>query len=484
MRFSLLIILSGILSFTLYAQDGVFCGTTPSENAIGIIPGTGEGNAASTVGIHSKNMGNFNNVIRRNNFHKLNYSNVAQGQNAAAPDGSEDRGLHYLCNDNSEILNADFSVAIDENTNANRIRRSQGLADYNVPGTIFYIAAGNIFSYGSGFDILNEGEEIEYYFDQGSPDQVPLITVGAISNMQGPENTCSEDYCAPPCKTEEELALEKERYYQSKSIAETISGQWTFLQSSGNLNQMEQSRRRASFHRQQMDAAAYTIVQHLRYDTLTFNEDSLNVWLDHLDLFEADLGRALQSQLAGNTLMAGYYRSKAAARPALSNTQALDLEDMELLLEVLGNNAPYELEKGDLEILERLASRDLGWTPTIARNALELAGYHFPPSYLLPDAVGKRYLGQYIANASEGVRLKAYPNPSTGTFQLIWQPEDQKVSDAILVVRDLSGKTVHTQLIQARQSREINLKHCPSGVYYYQLSVVGQEPMIGKLIIQ
>jgi hypothetical protein len=467
-------------------QLGVFfensiAGFTLQENNF---YGMGEGNAAITVGIHCKNMGNFNNVIRRNNFNKLNYSNVAQGQNAAAPDGFQDRGLHYLCNDNDEILIADFSVAIDENTNANRIRRSQGEALPLNPEEVDYKATGNIFSYGLGLDILNQGEEIEYYFDQGSPIQVPLLTTGAVSNIQAPGNICSEDYCEPPCKTEEEIALEKERYYQSRSISETTMGQWTFLQSSGNLNQLEQSRRRASFHRQQMDTAAYTIVQHLHYDTLTFNEDSLNVWLDHLDVFEADLGKALQSQLLGNALMAGYYRSKAAARPALSNTQAQDLENMELLLDVMGNNSPYELEKGDMETLERIASRDLGWTPIIARNLLELAGYHFPPFYLLPEAVEKRNVGQYIANASGGVMLKAYPNPSTGTFQLIWQPEDQEVSDAILVVRDLSGKTVHTQLIQARQSQEINLKHCPSGVYYYQLSVAGQEPMIGKLIIQ
>lgn len=76
----------------------------------------------------------------------------------------------------------------------------------------------------------------------------------------------------------------------------------------------------------------------------------------------------------------------------------------------------------------------------------------------------------------ETKKLEIYPNPTSGQFFIKGLPETKSE----LVLFDLNGKMLKTQLIQNDQSVDISM--FPKGVYVYKVLTTGK-PKVGKLII-
>lgn len=457
---------TGIAGFTM--QENEFKGET--------------GNVSTTVGVLCKNMGQFNNVIRRNNYINLDFGNVGEGENASSSGSEFDRGLHYLCNKNININQVDFAVSDD--LSVNRIRQSQGLEVEITIGSFEYKAAGNQFSYGTGLDFNNQGDGVDYYYRASSANQTPINTSGDFTSIQSDENTCFENYCEPPCKTEAEIALEKEKYYQSKTEEIASRNEWTLATNMGNTILAAQSKKATSYYRQKMDEHAYVVIQHLLYDTINFQADTLAVWLDNLGGFEKDISNALRLQSDENYVLAQACLERVAKRRDLSDLQRADLQEVPLLLSVLNRKSPFALDKPGLQKIEQLAVQDLSLTGIISRNILSLYGYEFAPSYSLPKT-SERIEAINLTNTHPGKQeIMAYPNPNKGTFNFIWRPEYSQLEKARLTVTDLSGRIIHIQNIFAFNNQVIKLTDIHEGIYFYQLQVEGEPLKIGKLIIR
>lgn len=444
-----------ISGFTL--EENTFSGTT--------------GSALTTVGIHCRHLGNFNNVIRRNTFSGLTYGNTAEGQNASNPLNQTDRGLHYLCNTITNISGADLAVVADESTNANRIRYAQGWEREALDGTFVYLAAGNLFSYGSGADLSNEGAEFKYHYDPAAPAQQPLVIVGSVITEVSAENTCLTTYCEPPCKTEEELALEKDRYFAALAARGTSEQQWQDMLGIGNILLAEQNRRAAAYYQRMMDESAYTIVHHLLYDTIAFDEDSLLLWQDRLDTSGREVIKALR-----------------ASEDSDNDDELFGSQDKRTkLLQLFNKNSPYTLDREERDELDMLTSPSPDLVSTIARNTLGIYGRRYLPLYHLPQAATQGN-GAWIGTAEAGQtpNIVVHPNPSSGRFHLRWEPSAFTADrTAHFLVYDLTGKLVHQQRISAEHNEQwIELTNVASGIYFYGVLLEGQSVANGKLIIQ
>jgi len=438
------------------------------------------GNATMTVGTVSKNIGAFNNLIRRNQYSNLSYGNISNGNNAQPVSTFfADRGLHYLCNTNANINQYDFAVVIDENTNTgiNQIRRSQGI-ERVFNGAIFYGAAGNRFSH-IGTDFRNDGLPVDYHYFAGDSEQVPLNFEGDFTIIQAAENTCPVTYCEPPCLDSYELTGVKGNFYDSKFNELTAITQMQVALDAGNTTLAMQREREAAYYKQRMDKDAFMVVLHVLHDTLTFDPDTLDIWIENLDVLGMDLFFALKSQSEGKTAQAQATMQKALNRQGLSKSQNDDLADMPELLRVLENKSPYQLKKQDLKELKKLSEKDESFVGNIARNILTMYGHRFPVTYRLPE----RRETIVPTTSLPTHHLMIYPNPNSGVFNVIWTPDNTVQESAILHVMDVTGKIVKTTNINPTIQNQLNLD-APTGIYFYQLNTTKGTSESGKFIIQ
>jgi len=455
----------GIAGFTVEEND--FIGTNVNVDI-------------TVVGTLCKGLDHFNNVVRRNNYSNLDFGNVAEGDNALPVSDKLDRGLYYLCNDNDNTIGADFAVT--DGPGEDRVRYSQGLEDIDLEGNISYDATGNRFSY-TGIDFNNEGEEIKYYYYPQGLRETPVNFVG-ILDVVAAENVCPESYCEPPCKTKEEVDLEKIKYYQNLSKEEIAKLESEVASTSGNPTVAELKEKEAAYYRQKMDKEAYMVVIHLMYDTAQYNIDTLANWVENLDVFSMDIIWALRQQSNGNYPEAAIAFERASKRTDLSKQQQYDLVQMPILMSILKGKSPYKVEKEDFTKLERLAAKDESLIGNISKNILRIHGYHFPPVYRLPKLreSSKSITPPFTDLLEE--ELSVYPNPNEGVFNFSWNPEDKTLENALLQIKDLSGRLVYEQNISPFEQNLIDVKQHQAGVYFYQLNIEGETPKVGKLILQ
>ena len=227
------------------------------------------------------------------------------------------------------------------------------------------------------------------------------------------------------------------------------------------------------------------VVLHTVHDTLQFDEDTLAIWVENLNILSADLTWALRQQSAGNFPAAEATLARVTRRTDLDQQDQKDLAAMPLLMEALQGRAAHEVPTRYFRALEELTSDPHSFTGNIAKNILRNHGYYFPPIYRFPDRVKGRVGEEFGYVADQPLTaFKVFPNPSNGQFTLDWQPVEEGVTEAHLTIRDLSGRLVQERSVKAHEQQLVNLKNQPAGVYYYQLEISGQVPILGKIIIQ
>lgn len=461
------------------AQSGVIfdshmAGFTFQENQF-----IGHSGNAVTVGSVCKGIGEFSNVVRRNTYTGLDYGNVSDGKNATTPGfGVPDRGLHYLCNENATVGEADFEVTGLQA----RIRQGQGLAE-DTPNGIFYKAAGNRFSY-TAFDFRNGGAPIDYYYNPNAAGQTPVNVTGDIEEFEANPNTCPSDYCLPPCKTPQEVADEKDKYYddRDKEAIALAEKEQALLQ--GDAQLAEEKAQEAAHYKEKMDREAYMVVIHVLHDTLTFKQDTLDRWIEHLDAFGSYVIWAMNRQAAGQPQEALAMVARAAAHKGLSDSDREELALMPALLDAMGNARGQKPSSSGLATLERLADRKSGFVGSMARSLLELHGYRFPPFFSLGGAEKMRppvtaALPQPLVRT-----LSVAPNPASGVFRFLWQPMQASDEAAQLRITDLMGRTVSETLIQPHAHTEVDIRGAGTGIYLYQLLTADGTVETGRLVKQ
>lgn len=435
-----------------------------------------------TIGTICVGIGEFNNEIRRNTYDNLHFGNVAEGDNVDPNDNT--RGLTYLCNDNTNVKagsGRDFAVT---GVSYNRIRENQGIPQPQ-GSQIVYRAAGNVFSY-TGIDFDNfDGEDLTYHYFNGGTNEEPLAYSGSFLPEEAAfENTCPEEYCEPPCKDTGELAAEKDKFYEDQSKEQTASAEQAAAEAAGNSNLAETKAAEASYYKQRTDQEAYMVLVHVLYDTLNFNEDTLAVWVENMDLFSLDMIWALRQQSNGKFAEAEAALARAAKRENLSPQNRADLSDMPLLMAILKGKKAYEVSNRYFKALEHLTSNPRSLTGNIAKNILRQHSYHFLPVYHLPGDQKKVPAITASKSNTSAAEVDIYPNPNDGSFRFNWQPATENVATARLEIRSLAGQIIFSHNVVANNSLAVELENQPPGIYYYQLSVLGEAPILGKFILQ
>ncbi len=465
-------------------QIGVFLemglnGFTFQENNFVGIPGS----SVTTIGSYCRELGAFNNQVRRNFYTNLREGNIVEGNNANSVGTLEHRGLVYLCNENLNTVNRDFLIgsALVDDTN---IKYYQGL-QVDLGGEITYNASGNRFSTSAALNLHGINNDLlEYYYNPSGVNETPLFIAGALLTEIAQENTCPVVHCEPPCKTSEEIALEKIKYYQDTDRRVTAKNEHEAALAFGNTILAKKKEAEASYYRQETDKEAYMVVLHTLYDTVQFNEDTLAIWVENLDIFSADISWALRQQSAGNYAEAIATLDRASNRPNLNEQNKKDLLDMPILMEALQGKSPYEVTSDYFKELEYLSINPRSFTGNIAKNILRLHGYYFAPIYHI-SPVEDDDKTQNLTTAildTEKEELSIFPNPNDGQFNLHWAPSNIDSEKAWLEIRDISGRLIHEQPVSANEQISINLSNNISGIYYYQLRIPKQTPLTGKLI--
>lgn len=85
------------------------------------------------------------------------------------------------------------------------------------------------------------------------------------------------------------------------------------------------------------------------------------------------------------------------------------------------------------------------------------------PEEFLPLTSEEKNAVQAQQEVSSAIKLTVYPNPSQGIMELLLAGTDER--EAEVKVIDLTGRTVHRQLIHGNTSETLQLSHLPTGLY-------------------
>jgi len=462
--------------------EAAMSGFTFQENTFQKVPG----NVPNAVGSYSKDLAFFDgNVLRRNTYNEVRFGNIAEKTNSYLdPFANVSYGLHYLCNTNTGVTAADFSVLSGSN-----IRRDQGLLTNPNPAT--YNAAGNRFSQ-IAIDFQNLGGwEIRYNKNPNAPLEDPITVIGNVQEIDATANTCPTIYCDPPCKEQYELDAIKSDYFVKRSEYNAAKTAYDAAVAGGNQALAEQYTYEMAAARHVMDTSSFMVTLHLMYDTATFHRDTLRAWFGRMDNPAAQLQLARDYMANGLPGQASTALLQAETLFGLNAEDAADFSDLSDIVNLIGTQSVYSLDAQTLDALDGYTSGNGLEATVLAQNIRTMYGSHYPPRYQLPGEGGERSReGKQEASPkiAEGLTLMASPNPASGDVTFAIEGKALEDTELALTVSDLNGKTLWSQRLRGNGpivNLVWNTAQVPDGIYAYRLaSHDGQYSLTGKIVIQ
>jgi hypothetical protein len=438
------------------------------------------GNVTNTVGTYSKDL-NYSdlNVIRRNTYQSIKFANIADKYNSVNGPANGP-GLHYLCNTNTGVTSADFTV----NTSSS-IRRNQGLALLTSP--VSYAAAGNKFSQ-IAIDFQNfETHFIRYHKNPNNPleDPIVIVTTGPFQELLAGGNDCISNYCEPPCRTEEQLSALKSLYFVKKGHYNAAKTSYDAAIAGGNQALADEKSHEMAVARYSMDTAAFMVTLHLLYDTLTFNRDTLRVWYGRMNTPAAQFQLARDYLASGMTTQAANALSQSAQLFEMNSEDAADFANLVNIVNLIGTQSVYNLGSQTLSALNAYTSGDGLEAAVFAQNIKAMYGEYFPPRYQLPEGGERESIGEE-AKSDSRLALVVSPNPASGLVNFALTGADNEQSAARLTVVDNYGRIVWQHLLLAGgQQFTWAAENVSSGIYFYRLTFGSSSAPVltGKIVI-
>ncbi len=463
--------------------EGAMSGFTFQENTFKKMAA----NVTNTIGSYCKDLGYFDgNMLRRNTYDGIKFANIAEKTNSF-DQLSSFTGLHYLCNINTGVIGADFSVL-----SGSKIRRDQGLMTSLAPPS--FNAAGNKFSHfpSNSFDFQNQGgSEIRYHKNPNVPLEDPITVSGNFSEVDADPNTCPVEYCDPPCKTTAELTLIKSDFFVRRGEYNAAKTAYDGAVANNNTALAEQKVHEMTFARHAMDEASFMVVLHLLYDTTTFHQDSLRDWFARMDNPAAQLQLARNYLASGHPNQASSVLSQAAILFGLNDEDATDFSNLSGIVNLIGNQSVYALNAQTFDALDSYTNGNGLESTLLAQNIRAMYGSHYPPRYQLPDGGGERSdEGNREAQISvaDGLTLTASPNPASGDVTFTIEGKELEGKELTLTVSNLNGQIAWSQQIDGESFKldaVWKTATVTSGMYVYQLaSQDGRYNLTGRIVIQ
>ncbi|MFN0175132.1 MAG: zinc-dependent metalloprotease [Saprospiraceae bacterium] len=407
-----------------------------------------------------------NNSISDNYYESLNIGNRANGLNATG-NGLIFSGLLYECNTYEGDLEHDHLIP------SGAIRRVQGtfgdqeqaISSGNRYNEDFQdIIAQQFTNLGVGIDyhhILNTSQELLEDFYSSS-------TVAALSS--DPNTNCgtgNETNCPTyPCPASGNfIPTLKSQFFQEKQEWGTKLAAFPSI-----LNaQVQQNEARAiNTLRLSMDRMGNTILLHHAMDTTSTEADSILVWLEHLDTYDADLQLARYHFFSQNLAVADTLLQAIPGRYDLSGDLLVEFNDIVSILETIRFSVQTSTDVSVLSepILDSLATfwgADCTAAGALARNLLFQNGIRMYAdceesqeriSSKVPQKTG------FVGNEA----LWVFPNPANDILTIGKSRQDRSMSVQII---DLgTGKIcLRRQLLQGETSLLLDVSALVSGVY-------------------
>ncbi|HLF63999.1 MAG TPA: hypothetical protein VI603_09605 [Saprospiraceae bacterium] len=420
------------------------------------------GNTNNTIGIAAENLGEMNTVIRKNTFSGLTIANEAFGVNAG-----EDQlgiiGLRYICNINTTISDKDFFVKSTEYGTDKISALQAGIASDGSS-----IATGNQFSSTGDQDdgdFANYGVQIaEYHYYASSPVQVPDDIEGIGNTEEAQQNSCSQEYCAPPCLSSNDLADLSDEYFEYLDFYEDF------------LNESEWSK--AAVSKAIMDQASLLIVQHYFVDSTSFHRDSLQAWYARILTVSGDILLAKDYASEGDYTTARQVLANMSARFSLTTAVEDDIADIDTIFGMLDARGLQGLTQGDIDDLVGFSENE-GHSASMARSLLMLNGYRFETQYVLPDPDPEPFIWLSENSVPSFETVTVYPNPVNDDLINITIPEHSVYKTITIEISNIIGQKVAKWSL----SEYHNSFKLPSGhdVLMYRISGDGQELKTGRI---
>ena len=350
----------------------------------------------NTIGISVDQIGEVNNVIRKNKFVDITIGNEAFGRNANLLEQEVNRGLHYLCNENVDVSMNDFYIPGTTLFLGDYIRKDQG---QYISGGI--LAAGNTFSETGDpddGDFANYGdEELNYYYNGLVTEENPIDAVG-LNLVFSVSNSCSHDYCLQPCFDEEGFGDEVHSYYDSKESFDLAVDEEEYID--------------AAYYRSLMDSTCNNILLYLTYDTLNYERDSLRAWYIRSQSIAGELLQAGDFFGAGDNSHGNKTLDSIPAHFNLTTDQLIDLRRIKYVYGILAARSPFTLTSTDIDSLH-LFSKGIGASSTLSRSTLALNDTIFTPRYYIPGEITPRSAERVVLADIVSQKIPVYPNPTS-----------------------------------------------------------------------
>lgn len=431
------------------------------------------GNVANTYGTYCKDLGYFNNKVRKNTYSGVTAGNLAEGNNAFNL-VNQSSGLHYLCNTNS-TTNNDFFVYPN-----GKIKKDQG--EYRLDLSK-YISAGNTFTrqVNPHGDFKNVPPTVVYRFYDGNNMEMPKYYSSLFLSSSLTSNSCASTYCLPPCRTREELITVRSDFDKTQLQFEANLADIQTAIISGDDKLVEQKAETASGLRSHLDEFANLMALHMTLDTTDYNPDSVLMWWRRMDTPISGLVMARNYLKIGHTDMAYSTLDAIASKYELSDSDLIDIYNYRIIMQIIEDEADENLPNEKKAILLDIAQNSSGNGSAWAKNILTLSGYHFPPEIKPISDNQERKTDEKPKAIIERTPFVVAPNPAVDFVQF---STAKTFSDNIWIkVSDTNGRTVWESSSLGVSKFVWRTNNTSSGIYFYAIGDSSKILQKGKIFI-
>lgn len=347
------------------------------------------------------------------------------------------------------------------------------------------VSTGNHFAY-TAHDFMNYGEEkVNYWYYPPGNNEEPrdLFSLG-ISDFQGDSNTCDIIYCAPPCIEDiEDIKNDFANHHVSFDI--NLDNYFDALLSEDQLK-IDSARSQALYYRRLLSSDAYTVLQHLRIDTLEYNIDTLIKWMGYLDTYGAEVMIAGEYASIGDFVSALDVLETITARRNLSIAQSMDLEYLHGIYHLLNVTPLQSISPSDRSFLRNIAYLNTGVASGVSRALLSSFGEYIPLPYYHDEQINFRSSSQ---DSSQTVfpwinqnSLKLYPNPTSEDVTVEW--DDQEFNCVSLFIYNLYGERVLDLKGDLKSPYLLDTNSLTNGMHWIISKNNNGKTISGKFIVQ
>jgi hypothetical protein len=431
----------------------------------------------TTWGTDVLSIGTMNHSIFRNDYTYLYFGNRANGQNGGTSSGGLIfSGLMYECN------NFEQDGLHDNWVPGGFIRKEQGQRNML---TNERIATGNryneIFGEPIAQQFTNEGTPIEYHHIINTSQELRngYFTASTISTFSSIQNdACDDIECPPPCDTEVELASTKTQFFQEKQTWATktaafpaITDQAQRQSEAGDINRLRLS----------LDRAGSRILLHYALDPTGLKKDSILVWLDRLDTYDADLQLARHHFFTGDYTTADNLLQVIPTQYNLSGDLLAEFNDIKAVLQAIrptlqAGTALDALPQTLVSTLESSWGAECSAAGALARNILYQNGLRKEANCDGSEQKASETI-QNKAISSSNQSLKIYPNPASSSLTV---ERTKTTSDAVIRVASISSGHLSLDYLfkSGDSSITLDISGLVNGVYI--ISIIESEVIVGQ----